>query len=196
LRLLENPLPGIEDYRRLQLRPDSVMPILGEHDRWYRPFMFEHPLYDRLASFRIAAKLGSRSHRRLLDPERLYRRGRFARSTEAMALHKAVFAAFADSVEASGARAKILFMPDRAAMKRTASGARPSYAPLLDKLHGRQLCAVDLADAFLAAEPMIDSIDEWFAPGGHYSPEANRVVAGWLAERYFAEPPSEGHAGC
>ena len=86
--------------------------------------------------------------------------------------------AFADSIVAAGATPRYLFLPSREDVGRSREGRSPSYEPLRARLADGRTLLIDPLDA-LGALPL--TLDELFAPGGHYSARGNRTVADFVA---------------
>ena len=182
LVLMENPLPSADAYRRLMQEPTSVRE-LGAHDTWYSATVYENPLYDVVATLRVGHALALRLDRRMFDPERLFVGEMFNERSPAFALQVAVLEAFAQEVRDDAAIPAVVMLPDRTSVERLRRGEPAVYAPLSDSLIARRVAVWDPGEAFRGAE---HSIDDLFAPGGHYSPAGNRVLADWLATRLAA----------
>jgi hypothetical protein len=182
LVLLPNPFPTPEHYRRLMDEPGSVRE-LGARDAWYSRTIYENPLYDRLASLRVGHALALRLDRRLFDPERLFVGDLFNERSPAFALQVALLDAFSREVHEATSIPAVIMLPDRHSVARLRRGEPAVYAPLTRALLDRQVTVWDAGDAFRAATHPIDTL---FAPGGHYSPTGNRILADWLAVRLAA----------
>jgi len=182
LALLANPLPTRADWERLRATP-GVARELGRHDAWYDPLRYENLAYEWSAAVRLATAVGLRVWRRYLWPGRLQDGEAFRSASPAFALQRAVLEAFADSVRRRGPQPVLLFLPSKPDVQAIVGGGRPSYAPLRDSLaRSARAPILDLAEAF-AAEGGGATVDAWFAPGGHYSPAGNSVVARWLSRQ-------------
>ena len=127
-----------------------------------------HPLHWSAVG-RLALTLrdhgGRSAARRLADPD-----------DEAFAVTIAIVLAMRDEVEASGARFRLLVLPDRPGLASFVEAGRGYWWRFAAALEERGVEVVDLAPALAAA----DGVDLW-APGGHYSAAGNRVVADALA---------------
>ena len=176
LELVPNPLPRRQDYRNLMLNPAAVR-ALGKADDWYSRTIYEHPLYDALATLRVGHALWQRLQRRALDPNRLVRRGVFNERSMAFQLQVALLRAFAEAARQRNAVPVVILLPDRGSVAGVRRGAAAVYAPLEAALLKAGINVWDAADAFRSTSC---TVDELFAPGGHYSPRGNRVVAEWL----------------
>ncbi len=176
LALQPNPLPSREDYRNLMLHPDAVR-VLGRLDDWYSRTIYEHPLYDAVATLRVGHALWQRLQRRALNPNRLLHHGVFNEHSAAFLLQVAVLRAFVETARERGAIAVVILLPDRASVASVRQGASAVYAPLKAALSKVGIDAWDAADGFRSAS---GTVDDLFARGGHYSPTGNRVVAEWL----------------
>lgn len=182
LALIPNPLPRREDWEALAGDPRRALE-LGEHDEWYDPVRYRNPLHDWSATVRLGTAVGLRLWRKYLWEDRLLDGPRFRVQSPAFALQRALLNAFADSVRSRGAQPVLLLLPDRDSVTGLRAGGPVVYAPMRDSLvaDGRAV-VIDLLDAF-AAQPAAADPWSWFAPGGHYSAEGNRVVAEWVFAR-------------
>lgn len=181
LNLLPTPVRDAAGYARYLAHPGLVRE-LGRHDYWYEPAVYENALHDLSATVRLFTGLWVRVRRRYVDRERLVRDDVFNRESTAFRIQVAIFVQFASDVRARGAVPLVVIFPDLESVLRRGTGRPPVYAPLLDELRTRRMDYVDLAEAFLAAPPSRKT-EDWFMPGGHYTPSANRVVAAWLGPR-------------
>ena len=178
LVLLPSPVADPDDARALIEDPTAIT-LVGEADVWYEPTIYEHPLYRVSAAYRLVTQAWILAKRRNLGPERLYEDEHFRTETESFAVQLRVLEAFAASVREDGARPVVLLLPDRHAVEQALRGEEPSYQPLVDALSERGVPMIDLVEAL---STHTGPVDELFMPGGHYSPPANRLVAGFLAE--------------
>ena len=180
LKLLPNPLPRRSDYERLLMDPEAVT-HLGQHDQWYKPAIYENPLYDFSATGRLAVAVGLRVYNRYLDPNRIWKGDQFNPSSEAFRLQLALFHKFVDDIGQNGARPLILLLPDRPSILRVRAGSRTPYAPLAAKLSETGVPYLDLIEAFRL--DTTGPVDSFFMPGGHYSRRGNEIVAKWLLQQ-------------
>jgi hypothetical protein len=174
-----NPLPRHEDYRQLLQHPAAVR-NLGKLDSWYSQTIYEHPLYDAVATLRVGHALWQRVQRRVLDPNRLVRSGVFNERSAAFLLQVAVARAFVAAVRDRHVIPAVLLLPDRGSVARVREGGPAVYAPLAAALRA---AGVDVWDAAAAFRSAPTTVDELFASGGHYSPAGNRVLAEWLRDK-------------
>lgn len=181
LELLPSPVRSAADYLPLLDQPDLVREF-GRHDAWYEPAVHESVLYDLSATVRLATALWIRVRRRFLDPDRLVQDGVFNRASTAFRIQIALFAQFVAQARARGAVPLVVIFPDVESVRRSRAGRPPVFTPLLDELRTRRITYLDLTQAFLAA-PSTTPLEDWFMPGGHYSPRGNRLVAAWLGPR-------------
>jgi lysophospholipase L1-like esterase len=195
LRLLPNPLPSREAWERTIRQPHRILDV-GEHDVWFDPVQFENPLFEWSATVRVSVTLGVRIWRKYLWSGRLLSGEEFRPEAPAFALQLELLETFADSVRARGAQPAVVIFPDHASLQRVlgappgerGSRVRPVYAPMRDSLVARGHVPVfDLLDAFAAAGT-VSEIPGWFAPGLHYSPTGNLVVARWLKDQLATLP--------
>lgn len=178
--LLPSPIQRVGEYERYLRAPRDIIE-LGRNDYWYRSIVYENPLYDWSASVRLGAALWIRVYDHYLDSNRLFRRGVFNKSSTAFKIQAALVEKFTKEVRAAGALALVVVFPDKDSIIQAASGQPKIFDPLLDYLKMKGFDHVDLSSAFLAAD-VLRSIDQWFMPGGHYSPLGNTLVATWLGQ--------------
>jgi hypothetical protein len=180
LRLIPNPVHSVEQYRNLVANPRSVRE-LGGADQWYEPLVYQNPLHDWSATARLMSALWIRVANRYVRNDRIFDGAEFNTQSAAFALQVALFEAFHDSVAAAGSRPVVLFLPDRQSVYAGAAGGRTLYAPLAERLTERGIPFFDGVEAFVAHKP--GPTDAWFLPQGHYSAEANRILAEWLLKK-------------
>ncbi len=178
-RLLFLPAPAgsARDYARYLVEPRRILE-LGVADDWYEPLIYENPLHDYSATFRLLTTVWVRATRRLAQ-DRLVREGAFNPRSTAFRIQTQIFRAFSDSAQRRGARPLIVFLPEISSVRNARSGRPTVYASLANWLLQNGLDFLDATDTFRFE----NAIDRWFMPGGHYSPEANRLVAQWLGGR-------------
>lgn len=189
LALVPNPMRSRGDYLELLDRPEQVAEH-GHLDHWYQPLVYENPFHDVSATVRIASAVGARIGRRT-GTDRLLADGTFNENSEAFRIQIAVFDSFATAVEKAGAIPVILLLPDREAVERARAGRRPASSTLRDAVERRGHRVLDVTDAFAARAPA-GSVDAWFAPGGHYSAEGNRIAAGAVLDLLQRLPARRG----
>ncbi len=171
LRLLRNPLPTPESYRRLLANPAASLAELGRHDAYYRTRSHSRP-WDRSATVRLvklaAAQLPPTSR------DGCYGAG------EAFSITTRLFSLFYETVLRDGAQPVILIFPAREEVASWRSDRRKRYAPLLSFLGGKGYRVVDAMEVFDGAGRNL-SIDEIIP--AHLSPLANTLVAEHLRQR-------------
>ncbi len=175
LTLVENPLPRLEDYRRLLAHPAETLAQLGRHDAFYRTRLRAGP-FDRSATVRLVKLAGEQ----LLPGDGIVRRGYYDTDGEAFRVTAGLFTAFYEMALCDGAQAVILIFPERGDLDRWRSTHTKRYAPLLEFLAAKRYRVVDAMNALDAGgneHPLDDLIP------GHFSPLANRLVAEYLLEQ-------------
>jgi hypothetical protein len=186
LVLLPNPLPRPSDYQRYLHSPERIVE-LGAHDYWYRPAIYQDPLYDYSATVRLLTNLWLRVEQRYFAPDRLLRRGEVNASSTAFRIVMRLFERFAAAVRAAGARPIVVLFPDRQALEETRRGRETTFAFLVRELGARGIEYVDLTPAFRDAP---GGINTWFLPVGnysrHYAPAGNRIIAQRLGRAFLA----------
>jgi len=184
LTLLPPPIRHTEDWVPI-LDDPGIVREWGEHDQWYEPLVYDNPLYDYSALVRLLSTIWIRLENRYLDPDRLFIGERFNESAEAYRLQMEILKEFAQDVRANGAFPIVLVLPSRGELTAHLNGEPAVYAPLLDDLTAAGITHWDASEAFPEV-PIGPRVNEWFAPGGHYSPTGNRLVAAWLGPRLQA----------
>jgi len=171
LRLLPNPLPAPESYRRLLANPAESLAELGRHDAFYRARPHASR-WDRSAAVRLvklaAAQLPAASR------DGCYGAG------EAFAVTTRLFSLFYETALRDGAQPVILIFPTREELTGWRGGHRKRYAPLLSFLGGKGYRVVDAMEVFDGAGRDL-STDELIPT--HLSPLANTLVAEHLRRR-------------
>lgn len=170
-----NPLRHEAHYQRLLEEPGLVR-RLGPHDHWYRPAIYENPLYDVSAAVRVGSVLWNAVRERYLSGDRLLVGGQLNAASSAFALQARLLEEFASSASAAGSVPIVVLFPDRDSIERVGRGETVSFAPLMRRLQAIGVDFVDLTSEFAARHHSGD-VDAWFMPGDHYSPEGNRIVA-------------------
>lgn len=174
-RLLANPLPRLDDYRRLLARPAETLARLGQHDFFYRTRPRAGPL-DRSAAVRLAKLAGEQ-----LGPGR--RTGFYAAGSEAFRVTTELFTAFYEMVLRDGAQPVIVIFPEHSDLARWRSAGIKRYAPLL-RFFARQ--GYHVVDAMAALDPAGRERPIADLVPSHFSPLANRLVAEQLWQRLRA----------
>lgn len=182
LVLLPNPVPGLDEWRSFLDDPGRISK-LGRHDHWYRPSVYENPLFDHSAFVRLATIAALRIHERYFRSDRLHRGNVFNTNSEAFQLQVALIERFAEEVRRRGARPLVLLLPDLEAVSSLKEGDPASYHPLSDALRERGLEVMDGLQSFGEVDQRSD-VAGWFVVEGHghYSAEGNRKIAAWLCE--------------
>jgi hypothetical protein len=183
LTLVPNPLPSRADWERVAAEPRRIAEV-GVEDDWYDALRYENPLYDRSAAVRIVVAATLRVWRRFFWPGRpIGGDGQFRAAAPAFAVQRALMLAFADSVRARGATPVFLLLPEQSAVWAVQSGRPAVHVPLRDSLRAAGSAeVVDLVDEF-ARHASANGDQGLFAPGGHFGPVGNRLVAERLTAR-------------
>lgn len=180
LSLLPSPIRRLDDWRAVLEEPELIREW-GEHDQWYEPLVYENALYDISATVRLLSTVWVRLYNRYFDPDRLFLGDTFNTAAEAYELQMKIFEEFVSDVRESGARPIVLILPSRGELRAEMDSQETAYRPLLEDLSEMGIEYWDATEAFLSA-PRPPDLRPWFAPGGHYSPAGNRIVAMWLGE--------------
>lgn len=175
LTLVENPLPSLEDYRRLLARPTETLEQLGRHDHFYRTRP-RAGVVDASAAVRLV-KLA----REQLSPSGgILRRGDYNVESEAFRVTIGLLSTFYETALRDGAQPVILVFPERSDLDRFRSAHTKRYAPLLQALAAKGYRVVDAMtplDALGKAHPAGALIPS------HFTPLANQLVAEYLLEQ-------------
>ncbi len=190
LTLLATPIRSQQDYEKLLQSPADVLRF-GPDDHWYEPLVYETPLHDSIATLRLACFLGVRARRRYLGSDRPMVDEHFNTQSTAFAIQSRLFEMFLASATERHTQGLVVMLPDRASIVERRAGRTTSYDAMTRALADKGLSHLDAVDAFLQVEGS-PPLDGWFAPGEHYSPAGNRIVATWLARelRRRFPPPS------
>lgn len=180
LQLLDPPLGTLAHYRDLIQDPSRIKDF-GENDYWYSPLIYENPLYDWSATIRLVSNISLQLDRKLLSENRLLDGDQFNQKSEAFEIQVAILRQFYKVVDSSGQKPAILLFPGISDVANTSNGGINSYAPLIQYLRDENLQFIDLN------EPLLRALEEYtlqdlFAPGGHYSAIGNRLIAEFLAD--------------
>lgn len=174
LHLLPNPLQPLAAYRALLARPDTLLPLLGRHDYYYRSREWASR-WDLSPTVRLL-KVARRMLLQRVDAPTVA--GTYNVRSEAFAVTTRIFDEFVRDVQARGARPLIVIFPTRDDLARARGGGVRAYQPLLDTLRAHGHDVVDLLEAFPECRTGCDL--QRIAPG-HYTPAANRTVGEFLA---------------
>lgn len=181
LELVESPAREPSDVPRLLHDQRALFEAVAETDLWVRrvPAAFA-PLGSRWVHRTALGRLvmtwrehGDREIAPWLRDE----------TSEVFRLHRALVLALRDEVAARGARFRLVVLPSGLALAQRARDGRGYWEGLTDELRAAGVEVLDASKALQAAggaeEPGL-----WM-PEGHYSPEANAVVAREIAERWL-----------
>lgn len=172
LRLVPNPLPSPEAYRRVLADPERELPRVGEHDYYYQRRSRRSGL-DFLPSVRLAWVLRERFD------QPIERDGVYNPRSEAFEVSLRVVETFYRQVLDDGALPVVVVFPQRRDLRAKSEGEPPVYAPLLAAFRERGLLTLDLMGAFDRYDPQHTMVRTKFI---HYPPEGNEWVARYLAD--------------
>jgi len=188
LRLVPPPVASREDALRLIENPDLTRRI-GELDHWYVPAIYEHALYDRSATYRLATHVLAGAHRRYLHPDRIYKGPHLNPSAEAYQILVRLYRKFGEAIRANGAEPVVMMCPTRRDLELRASTGRTSYTGLANDFAKDGLRVVDLAGPLAASGTPPSQL---YARGGHPSANANVLIARAVADALNLTPRREG----
>jgi hypothetical protein len=167
-----NPLPRAEDYAALLHDERATLLRLGRDDyfvrRGYQPARLE--LLPSVRAWTLAAwqiRSGARGR------DWVGSDGSLHPGSMAFALAARLIEEFAAAVRRDGARPLLVFLPERADLRRVRSGREARYLPMLAHLRRRGIPCLDLADAVARAGADLFLLQ-------HYSARANAAVAAAL----------------
>jgi hypothetical protein len=180
VRLVPNPLPSPEAYRRVLADPEHELPRVGEHDYYYQRRSKRSRL-DFLPSVRLAWVLRERFD------QPIERDGVYNTKSEAFEVSLRVVEAFYGQVLADGSVPVVVVFPQRRDLRARSEGEPPVYAPLAAAFRQRGLLTLDLMGAFDRYDSQHTLVKKKFI---HYPPEGNewvaRYIADWLRENKLA----------
>lgn len=178
MEVLPTPIRTLDDWRPVLENPKAIVKW-GEHDQWYQPLVYEDPLYDLSATVRLSSAIWDRLNNRYFDADRLFIGDLYNERAEGYVLQMAIFERFVEEVRASGAHPVILILPSSRELSAAYGGREAPYDHMLQELRSKGMEYWDATDAFTSLQDAAN-MHYWFAPGGHYSPLGNRIVAAWL----------------
>lgn len=178
LTLLPNPMPDLDDYRRLLEDPEPVLERLARNDHYVSRRAHSSPL-DVSAVVRLVKVVRRAMYERRAQEVA----GPYDPESEAFMLTTALFDAFVADVRAAGAEPLILVFPNRIDFRQREATGTKRYQPLLDHFDDEGYEFVDLLDAF---PPCDEACDLSRIVPAHFSAEGNRIIAEYL-ERVLVE---------
>lgn len=173
LQLIPCPAQDARSLHGLVADQEAFFAATSRHDAWVSrtPLAYApagSSVLHRFASGRLALTLLD-SRMRSLDDWMPDRQG------EVHQLVLAICEEFAREVEASGARFRVIVLPGRPDLQSLAEDGSGAWSALTDDLRAAGIEVLDCSQDCLAAGSLTD--DTFWAPGGHYSPRGNRVIA-------------------
>jgi hypothetical protein len=173
LQLVPNPARDARDTLRLIEDPDRFLAAVGVHDHWVARWP---AAYARTGSrLAHASALGrlllTLAERRDRDPAAWVRDP----DSEVARLVRALVQETRREVEAAGARFRLIVLPGRDDLGSLDAAGRGYWSELVQGLAAEGVSCFDVSPALQRAGGA--GADGLWAPNGHYSPEANRVVA-------------------
>ena len=173
--LLEEPSPAatLEELRNLYSRPGAFFEAFRDRDLWVaRTPAAYAPTGSRAMHYTALGRmwLTSREYRdREVAPWLL------APDSEVYRLTRALILQMREEVEATGARFRFLVLPGKIDLRHEERTGARYWSALLDDLRSLGVALVDLTGTLQNAGGAGRA--ELWRPGGHWSPEANRIVA-------------------
>ena len=189
-RLSRLPVPLQDTLAFRQLQHDMrLLRRIGEDDWWYRPEVWANPFHDLSITLRLVSGLWTRVDRRYINADRPVSGddGLFRPESEAFRIQTALVDSAVVRIRDDGALPFVLLLPDRGVLEARMSGGEASWDPLIEALRRSEVPILDGTEAFLQGPVAAEDVPAWFAPGGHYSPEGNRLLAQWLADALLRE---------
>ena len=175
---IPNPVQSIAHTARLLTKQSEFYDAVAENDLWvaraeraYRPM--GSSLLHRTALSRMLISVRERAER---DPATWL-------LDETSEIHRLVAAIVLETereARRANSRFRLIVLPSREDLADRAERGSAYWAPLVLELESQGIAVFD-ASAALSAAGALES-DEFWAPGGHYSPRANGVIAETLRE--------------
>jgi len=182
LRLLENPLPALADYRALLADEQHWLPRMGERDYYYaRNYAVGLPSWP--FTLRI---LGVGAHV-LVDragPDRPMAGGEYNEGSEALAVLLALCERFREEAQRRGTVPVVVMLPLPRDMRDMRETGRARHAPLVERLEARGARVIDTTQAF-ADRP--GRADAGVIGSSHYNAAGNAIVARALRDALRAQ---------
>ena len=174
LTLLANPLSLLSDYQTLLQTPAEVLPELGRHDYWYQ-HRNRAGAADVSATVRLAKMISYHFRQRFSPDGLLDSLGHFKTGTEGSEITLRLFFSEARAALRQDQLPVFLFFPEARDVQRDRDGQGRRYERLRQTLARAELPVVDMLDGFSrhAADVPVEELYRQ----GHFSAEANRVVA-------------------
>ncbi len=174
LKLVENPMRNLADYRRLLDKPASVLTKLGSTDYFYHFRYKEGPL-DFSPSVRLTKMLSYEIKERFDNP--IYIDGEYNTEAKAYKVTARLFDEFHSTVLKNGALPIVLLFPSKNALKAHRESDKLPYRPLIEHFKSRNYFYIELAHGFemLAKDIPVDELCI-----AHYTPLGNRIVAQYV----------------
>ncbi len=179
LQLIPNPLPERLDYQQLLDQQQETLLRLSAHDYFYG-FTYKPSVLDRSSIIKLLRIL----HLFYTNPRpAIFKNNTFNPASPAWQVTQKILEAFHQSVRANSSTPVILIFPTYDELNRYQH--RPDHPRkhqlLLELCQRNQWHCLDLTDALLSAASG-SKLDTLFAPGRHYSPSGNAVVARTFVE--------------
>jgi len=181
LVFLENPMKELSDYKKLLIKPEKLLRQMGEHDYFFLT-KYKESSFDFLPSVRLFTIL----HYKLIKEKRVMpfiHEGYFNTDSEAYRVTAAIFKQFAASAKSNGALPIAVIFPHRGDFEQFKNDGTRVYEPFLKEWHAQDCRYIDLLDAFIEYDKDYTLREEigW----GHYTPQANEIVAKYILEYLY-----------
>ena len=182
LFLVPNFLKTREDYQRLLKNPQSVLPVLGEHDYYYK-----HAHCREAGRSFFCVRLADLTLRLILNAKLKSMDASLASfwgaESEFFPLTQAILKRFRQEVLAQGAVAVVVIFPSRHDFRVFQTEHIHIYQPLQTYLRDSKFAYLDLMSHFAEKVPA-EEIDTLYLPQGHLSARGQRL-AGEIILDYF-----------
>lgn len=180
LELVPNPLRQAQDYHLFFQDHQGMMSSIDEYNGRSIPRVYAGPL-DFLGSVRLAKLFLNKVAVAATEADR---------DKEMAELNRRLVQMFYEEVDGSGARPIILIFPIKEELKRYLEGKTSGLEPFIADFKQRGYSYLDLTESFAGAIKRSGrSLEDYFAPRGHYSVLGNRIVAERLHVFLSAEIP-------
>lgn len=176
LVLTPNPLPKFEDYGLILEEPDVILPRMGASDYFYHSLPRSN-IFDFSPAFRLGRLLMTKH-----NTGDIFTKGQYNTSSEAFEVTIGIVGKFHNEVIKNGSIPIVVIFPDGEDIGRQKVGKPCTYSPLLEYLDSKDYEYVDLMNAFNKAGARYSLKELFVDSSNHYSPLANRIVAGYLSD--------------
>jgi len=175
LRLLENPLKTLDDYRQMLENDQKVVPRMGIFDYHYAA-NYGHSIFDKSRTARLGKVFFAEWQKNAGD-RLMLENGVYNPDSEAFNLTLALLKQFYNQVLADGAKPIILIFPSKKSVTRYEDGKPSPYIFYLQHFQKLEFDFIDLMNIFDTAAPAVSSSHFRVS---HFSAQGNAHIAQYL----------------